>query len=229
MEDINKNDSNEYNKPEELTSTEEVSNFKEAVVNPDKQEMDNKFQGMRDLFTSIITENRKDYEKQVSEMKNLFASVLEDNRKQLQIQLQDMYKTLPRMFNEVEKSRKQEEYVVLNDEDAMNFGGRGGKYTRLNVVKELIGGKDNREIRQKLGELYDEIGHLTEKDKQLLSNVVEEVYGRISKMEKRVQEEMEKGFLQLRSDIQITAKEQAHKQDTYGLIRSLADNIRAGK
>jgi len=228
MEDINKND-NDFKKPDDFP-TEDVSSYKEVVINPDKQELEVKFQGMKDLFTSIISENRKDYEKQLSEVKGLFSSVIEDNRKQMQVQMQDIYKALPRLLTEAEKLRKQEEYVTINDED--NFLGnanRTSKMTKLGAIKEFILGKDSKDLRDKLEGAYNLIDSSINQDQEHLSSVVEEVYARLNKMEKKLAEELEKMTNMFRTEMTEVATTQANKSETYRILRNTAEQLRLGK
>jgi|JI8StandDraft_2_1071088.scaffolds.fasta_scaffold01710_10 hypothetical protein len=228
MEDINKNDS--VKKPDDFP-TEEVSSYKEVVVNPDKQELEVKFQGMKDLFTSIISENRKDYEKQLSEVKGLFSSVIEDNRKQMQMQMQDIYKALPRLLSEADKLRKQEEYVTINDEDAFgnSISAKTSKMTKLGAIKEFILGKDSKDLRDKLEGAYNLIDSSINQDQEHLSNVVEEVYARLNKMEKRIAEELEKMTNIFRTEMNEVANAQANKAETYRILRNTAEQLRLGK
>ncbi|MCU0437114.1 MAG: hypothetical protein MUC49_04315 [Raineya sp.] len=228
MEDINKNDS--FKKPEDFP-TEEVSSYKEAVINPDKQELEVKFQGMKDLFTSIISENRKDYEKQLSEVKGLFSSVIEENRKQMQMQMQDIYKALPKLLSEADKLRKQEEYVTINDEDAFgnSVTARTSKMTKLGAIKEFILGKDSKDLRDKLEGAYNLIDSSINQDQEHLSNVVEEVYARLNKMEKRIAEELEKMTNLFRTEMNEVANAQANKAETYRILRNTAEQLRLGK
>jgi hypothetical protein len=228
MEDINKNDS--FKKPEDFP-TEDVSSYKEAVINPDKQELEVKFQGMKDLFTSIISENRKDYEKQLTEVKGLFSSVIEDNRKQMHMQMQDIYKALPRLLSEADKLRKQEEYVTINDEDAFgnNLTAKASKMTKLGAIKEFILGKDSKDLKDKLEGAYTLIDSSINQDQEHLSNVVEEVYARLNKMEKKIAEELEKITNIFRSEMNEVANAQANKADTYRILRQTAEQLRLGK
>jgi ElaB/YqjD/DUF883 family membrane-anchored ribosome-binding protein len=228
MEDINKNDS--FKKPEDFP-TEDVSSYKEVVINPDKQELEVKFQGMKDLFTSIISENRKDYEKQLSEVKGLFSSVIEENRKQMQMQMQDIYKALPKLLSEADKLRKQEEYVTINDEDAFgnSVTARTSKMTKLGAIKEFILGKDSKDLRDKLEGAYNLIDSSINQDQEHLSNVVEEVYARLNKMEKRIAEELEKMTNLFRSEMNEVANAQANKAETYRILRNTAEQLRLGK
>lgn len=225
MEDININEGS-LKKPENFP-TEDVSSYKEAILNPDKQELEVKFQGMKDLFTSIITENRKDYEKQLNEIKGVFSSVIEENRKQMQQQMQDIYKALPRLLSEAEKLRKQEEYVTINDEE--NFGTRASKMTKLGAIKEFIIGKDSKELKEKLESTYLLINDSIDEDQKHLNNAVEEIYDRLNKMEKRVTEELEKISQAYRLELKEVAILQANKSDTYRILRQTADLLRLGK
>jgi len=226
MEDINKSDST-YKKPDEFP-TEEVSSYKEAVINPDKQELEVKFQGMKDLFTSIISENRKDYEKQLAEIKSLFSTVIEENRKQMQLQMQDIYKALPRLLSEAEKLRKQEEYVTINDEDAFGTA-KTAKMTKLGAIKEFIIGKDSKELRDKLEKLYEQIDSFISQDKEHLNEVVEAVYARLDRMEKRITSEIDKVSQVFVQEMNEVVFAQANKEDTYRILRKTSEQLRLGK
>jgi ElaB/YqjD/DUF883 family membrane-anchored ribosome-binding protein len=226
MEDINKSDST-YKKPDEFP-TEEVSSYKEAVINPDKQELEIKFQGMKDLFTSIISENRKDYEKQLAEIKALFSTVIEENRKQMQLQMQDIYKALPRLLSEAEKLRKQEEYVTISDEDAFGTTNRA-KMTKLGAIKEFIIGKDSKELRDKLEKLYEQIDSFISQDKEHLNEVVEAVYARLDRMEKRIMGEIDKASQIFTQEMNEVVFAQANKEDTYRILRKTSEQLRLGK
>jgi hypothetical protein len=226
MEDINKNDT--FKKPDDFP-TEEVSSYKDVVVNPDKQELEVKFQGMKDLFTSIISENRKDYEKQLSEVKRLFSAVIEESRKQMQMQMQDIYKALPRLLVEADKIRKQEEYVTINDEDNFLGGGRASKMTKLGAIKEFILGKDSKDLKEKLESSYELIDSSVSQDQEHLNAVVEEIYARLNRMEKRVVEELEKMTNTFKSEMNEVALAQANKAETYRILRNTAEQLRLGK
>jgi hypothetical protein len=226
MEDINKNDT--FKKPDDFP-TEEVSSYKDVVVNPDKQELEVKFQGMKDLFTSIISENRKDYEKQLSEVKGLFSAVIEENRKQMQMQMQDIYKALPKLLVEADKIRKQEEYVTINDEDNFLGGGRASKMTKLGAIKEFILGKDSKDLKEKLESSYELIDSSVSQDQEHLNAVVEEIYARLNRMEKRVVEELEKMTNTFKSEMNEVALAQANKAETYRILRNTAEQLRLGK
>jgi len=226
MEDINKSEST-YKKPDEFP-TEEVSSYKEAVINPDKQELEVKLQGMKDLFTSIISENRKDYEKQLAEIKALFSTVIEESRKQMQLQIQDIYKALPRLLSEAEKLRKQEEYVTISDEDAFGTTNRA-KMTKLGAIKEFIIGKDSKELRDKLEKLYEQIDSFTSQDKEHLNEVVEAVYARLDRMEKRITSEIDKVSQIFTQEMNEVVFAQANKEDTYRILRKTAEQLRLGK
>jgi hypothetical protein len=226
MEDINKNDT--FKKPDDFP-TEEVSSYKDVVVNPDKQELEVKFQGMKDLFTSIISENRKDYEKQLSEVKRLFSAVIEENRKQMQMQMQDIYKALPKLLVEADKIRKQEEYVTINDEDNFLGGGRASKMTKLGAIKEFILGKDSKDLKEKLESSYELIDSSVSQDQEHLNAVVEEIYARLNRMEKRVVEELEKMTNTFKSEMNEVALAQANKAETYRILRNTAEQLRLGK
>jgi hypothetical protein len=226
MEDINKNDT--FKKPDDFP-TEEVSSYKDVVVNPDKQELEVKFQGMKDLFTSIISENRKDYEKQLSEVKRLFSAVIEESRKQMQMQMQDIYKALPRLLVEADKIRKQEEYVTINDEDNFLGGGRASKMTKLGAIKEFILGKDSKDLKEKLESSYELIDSSVSQDQKHLNAVVEEIYARLNRMEKRVVEELEKMTNTFKSEMNEVVLAQANKAETYRILRNTAEQLRLGK
>ncbi len=225
MEDINKSDSF---KKSDVFPTEEVNSFKEAVINPDRQELEVKFQGMKDLFTSIISENRKDYEKQLAEVKSLFSTVIEENRRQMQLQMQDIYKALPRLLAEAEKLRRQEEYITINDEDSIS-GATKMKMTKLGAIKEFIIGKDAKELRNKVEKLYEEIDEAISNDQNHLNAVVEEVYARLNKMEKRINDELEKAQNEFKAEMNEVASLQANKAETYRILRQTSEQLRLGK
>lgn len=225
MEDINKSDS--FKKPD-VFPTEEVNSFKEAIINPDRQELEVKFQGMKDLFTSIISENRKDYEKQLAEVKSLFSTVIEENRRQMQLQMQDIYKALPRLLAEAEKLRRQEEYITINDEDSIS-GTIKAKMTKLGAIKEFIIGKDAKELRNKVEKLYEEIDKAISNDQNHLNAVVEEVYARLNKMEKRISDELEKAQNEFKAEMNEVAFLQANKAETYRILRQSSEQLRLGK
>ncbi|WP_448528608.1 hypothetical protein [Raineya sp.] len=225
MEDINKSDS--FKKPD-VFPTEEVNSFKEAVINPDRQELEVKFQGMKDLFTSIISENRKDYEKQLAEVKSLFSTVIEENRRQMQLQMQDIYKALPRLLAEAEKFRRQEEYITINDEDSIS-GATKAKMTKLGAIKEFIIGKDAKDLRNKVEKLYEEIDEAISNDQNHLNAVVEEVYARLNKMEKRISDELEKAQNEFKAEMNEVAFLQANKAETYRILRQTSEQLRLGK
>ncbi|MCS6796136.1 MAG: hypothetical protein RMJ97_03720 [Raineya sp.] len=226
MEDINKSDS--FKKPD-VFPTEEVNSYKEVVINPDRQELEVKFQGMKDLFTSIISENRKDYEKQLAEVKALFSTVIEENRRQMQLQMQDIYKALPRLLAEAEKLRRQEEYITINDEDIVTGATKASKMTKLGAIKEFIIGKDAKELRNKVEKLYDEIEEATSNDQNHLNAVVEEIYARLNKMEKRITDEIEKAQNEFRAEMNEVAFLQANKVETYRILRHTSEQLRLGK
>lgn len=226
MEHINKS---ENFKKSDIFPTEEVSSYKEVVINPDRQELEAKFQGMKDLFTSIISENRKDYEKQLAEVKALFSTVIEENRRQMQLQIQDIYKALPRLLAEAEKLRRQEEYITVSDEDAITGTTRASKMTKLGAIKEFIIGKDAKELRGKVEKLYKEIDEAISRDQEHLNAVVEEIYARLNKMEKRINDELEKVQSEFKTEMNEVASLQANKAETYRILRNTAEQLRLGK
>lgn len=233
MEDINTPINNTpnntpNNEPKEV-ATETVTSYKDVVVNVDKQDAENKFSGMKDLFTSIISENRKDYDKQITEMRGLFMTVLEENRKQGQLQVQDMYKTLPSLINEADKMRRKEEYVFLNDEDGLDKGTKSGKYTRMSAIKELIVGKDTKNIQERLTILEAEVEETILQDKESLAQAAKDIYDRLERMENRIKSELDKTFEMIKVEIQTEDKNLAIREEMSKNLRMMADQTKGYK
>jgi hypothetical protein len=162
-------------------------------------------------------------------VKRLFSAVIEESRKQMQMQMQDIYKALPRLLVEADKIRKQEEYVTINDEDNFLGGGRASKMTKLGAIKEFILGKDSKDLKEKLESSYELIDSSVSQDQEHLNAVVEEIYARLNRMEKRVVEELEKMTNTFKSEMNEVALAQANKAETYRILRNTAEQLRLGK
>lgn len=225
MEDITKHDFEDKKQPENL-QPEEVPSYKEAVVNPDKQESESRLGGMKDLFTSILSENRKDYEKQVGEMKNMFTAILEENRKQFQIQLQDMYKALPQIINEADKLRQKEEYIFLNNEQAYEMGQRGGRFTKMNAVKELIVGRDERLLHERVEKMLKEVEEIAQQDKAHVAAAAKDIYERMQRMEQKVMAAIQQMEQELKKASEAENHHLAHKKDAERMLQSNAGQLR---
>jgi len=220
-----------YKKPEEqpeekAVNPEEVNDLKEAVVNPDRKEIESRFQGMKDLFTAILQENKKDYEYQLAEMKKLFTSIMEENRKHFKEQLQDLYKELPKIIHEADRMRQDEQYVFIEEAEYGVPKGKPRRHTRLDAVKELIAGHDTELLYKEIAEIQSNVSKTMQQQKENLSEVVDEIYERVQAMESKVQAAIQNLQNNFMSNIQQVEQEGANRFHVAELLRKLADEVK---
>ncbi|WP_157630117.1 hypothetical protein [Thermonema rossianum] len=224
MEDFYKNPGEQ---PEEKPiNPEEVDDLKEAVVNPDKKEIESRFQGMKDLFTAILQENKKDYEYQIAEMKKLFTTIMEENRKQFKEQLQDLYKELPKIIHEADRLRQDEQYVFIEESEYGVPKGKPKRHTRLDAVKELIAGHDTELLYKEIGEMQNHVSKVMQQQKESLAEVVDEIYERVQAMEEKVQAAIRNLQNDFMLNIKQVEEEGANRFHVAGLLRKLADEVK---
>lgn len=205
---------------------EEVNDLKEAVINPDKREIESRFQGMRDLFTAILQENKKDYEFQIAEMKKLFSSIMEENRKQFQAQLQDLYKELPKLIYEADRLRRDEQYVFIEEAEYGVPKGKPRRHTRLEAVKELIAGPDTEMLYTEIQEVQQSVSALMQQNKETLSEVVDEIYERVQDMERKIQAAISKLQDNFTGEIKQVEAEGMNRFQLADKLRKLADEVK---
>jgi hypothetical protein len=132
-------------------NTEKVELVRELIIGPDKKAIEAQIMGMKELFTSILSENRKEYDRQVSDMKGLFVSILEENRNSFRQQLTELQAILPQVVQNTLLKGQNESYVVLADESKERE--MATKYTKIEAVKEIILGRSIDQMQERVAEV----------------------------------------------------------------------------
>jgi len=225
------NDENKSKNPEgdENQGNEEkfqpIETFRELIVGNEQRPSEEQSLGMKELFTSMLVENRKEYDRQVNEMKNLFVGVLEENRKIFQEQLQALYDKLPTMIQETMQPMQQEDFLYVSNEKSNNYQ-QTERLTRLNAVKELIGGNNFRDLEINLHDTAQSIEKNYTDQRKAILEMSEVVSQKVIELEKDFNEKIKKVAQDLSDIMSQQDTQKAQKNVAAGFFKEIASKIK---
>lgn len=147
--------------------TEQDNNTVKVEV-VERNEVSQQIQGMKELFTSLLTQNKKEYEEQLNQMKQLFVETLTTTQQQFQQQITELTKTVPQLMDKTLLEAQNKNLVYLGN---LSETEKADKMEKLDAVTELLSGEEIRQLQQQLQQVETNIKTTFEQDHQTVKNL----------------------------------------------------------
>lgn len=220
------------NNPQQgTTPTEEVSKeelIRQLIVGPERREMEAQLNGMKDLFASIIAQNKQDYANQLNEMKGIFTNILQENRLMFQQQIQELTQTLPSLVKENVAATQDEKFIYLTQQSTADLQRRHeevNKMTRVDALKEIIGGQDVRTIEEKIAQLKNLQQQYQQQQIQMVQSWIQRIATELQAMQQRSDLYIEQSCVRIGTALQQHDKSQVQRRLFARMIQEVADRI----